>query len=312
MPAIITHDTFAKDLYDKFCSFIGTSRDEAEAFLLGNQGPDPLFYSVVNPKLKSAHSLGQTMHKARTNEILASFGNAVETLPEEEQSIARAYVLGFWGHYLLDSTLHPLVYSFEYKVCDAGIPRLDRKDHREVHAVIESEYDEMVLYTRFGETVATFDPSKEILRASAYCLRIISKLYTYVAQDVFGLRIPENAFGDSVKMFRFVQGVFRSPSGIKRSVVGRIETLVRRHSFFRAMSHRALPLEESQFENRDRNTWINPRTGETRRDSFWDLYEKAQDRFPDALMLVNARDFDIPSIQRITHDMNFSGALSAQ
>ena len=48
MPALITHDFFGRDVYDRLYTFIGGSRDEADAFLLGNQGPDPLFswYSV--------------------------------------------------------------------------------------------------------------------------------------------------------------------------------------------------------------------------------------------------------------------------
>ena len=43
MPAIITHDFFGRDVYDNLFKTIGGSRDEADAFLLGNQGPDPLF-----------------------------------------------------------------------------------------------------------------------------------------------------------------------------------------------------------------------------------------------------------------------------
>ena len=47
MPSIITHDTFGQDIDRDLFTSIGGSRDEAEAFLLGNQGPDPLFYSVA-------------------------------------------------------------------------------------------------------------------------------------------------------------------------------------------------------------------------------------------------------------------------
>ena len=35
MPALITHDTFGRDVYDHRHSFIGGTRDEADAFLLG-------------------------------------------------------------------------------------------------------------------------------------------------------------------------------------------------------------------------------------------------------------------------------------
>ena len=45
---IITHDFFGRDVYDALFQTIGGSRDEADAFLLGNQGPDPLFYAVAD------------------------------------------------------------------------------------------------------------------------------------------------------------------------------------------------------------------------------------------------------------------------
>ncbi|MFR5093157.1 MAG: hypothetical protein ACLTDR_15265 [Adlercreutzia equolifaciens] len=48
MPAIITHDLFGKDVYGETFDIIGGSRDAAEAFLLGNQGPDP-FCSSSRP-----------------------------------------------------------------------------------------------------------------------------------------------------------------------------------------------------------------------------------------------------------------------
>ena len=50
MPAIIAHDLFAKDVYHEVFESVGGSRDEAEAFLLGGQGPDPLFFAAVDPR----------------------------------------------------------------------------------------------------------------------------------------------------------------------------------------------------------------------------------------------------------------------
>ena len=41
MPALITHDFFGRDVYDRLYTFIGGSRDEADAFLLGNPRPRP-------------------------------------------------------------------------------------------------------------------------------------------------------------------------------------------------------------------------------------------------------------------------------
>ena len=307
MPAIITHDTFGQDAYARHFSTIGGTKDEAEAFLLGNQGPDPLFYSIANPLLAPVHKLGNIMHKEKPNEILIAFKQAICALDETDRSVGRAYALGFLGHYVLDSTMHPLVYFHEFQLCDAGEPGLSRADGGEVHAVIESEYDEMVLTVKRGETVATFNPAANILKGSDRMLRIVSHMYANMAFSVFGKIIPRNAFGDAVHCFRLVQRLFHSGSGVKREAIARIEETVRPYSFYRAMSHRAILAETCAYDNRERTTWENPFTHEKSTDSFWDRYEKAQRRFDEVSALFDAPDFDIAAARAITHDLNFSG-----
>ena len=157
MPALITHDTFGRDVYDHRHSFIGGTRDEADAFLLGNQGPDPLFYSVLSPRLHAVHRLGNRMHNEKPSELLEAFKQSLFVLKEGERGIGRAYALGFLCHYLLDSTMHPFVFFQEYQACGragsrpqpwirgarrhrkrvrrAGAVHEARRDHRDVRPV---------------------------------------------------------------------------------------------------------------------------------------------------------------------------------
>lgn len=307
MPALITHDTFGRDVYDRRHSFIGGTRDEADAFLLGNQGPDPLFYSVLSPRLHAVHRLGNRMHNEKPSELLEAFKQSLFVLKEGERGIGRAYALGFLCHYLLDSTMHPFVFFQQYQACDAGEPGLDRSHGSEVHGVIESEFDELVLYTKRGETIATFDPSREVLKASDHVLAVVSKMYAYVALTLFGIFIPANAFGSSVKLFRRAQAFFYSPKGIKRDVVARIEEVVRPHSFYRAMSHRCVALEESMFDNREHALWKDPFTGAVSNDGFWERYGKALARTDAALAAFDRDDFDVEAARAITGDLDFSG-----
>ncbi len=308
MPAIITHDTFGRETYDELHSLIGGSQDEVDAFLLGNQGPDPLFYSVTSRRLRSVHRLGSRMHCERPSELLVAFKQSLRLLDERDRRIGRAYALGFLCHYLLDSTMHPFVHWQEYEACDAGEPGLDRNDSHEVHAVIESELDELVLFVKRGETVATFNPSREILKADDHVLSVISKMYAYAAMTEFGLIIPEDAFEASVKRFRRIQALFHSRRGRKRDAIARAEELVRRYSFYRAMSPRAAALEESAFDNRAHVLWKNPFTGEESTDSFWDRYDTARARTKAALEAFASEGFDLEAARAITDDLDFSGA----
>lgn len=307
MPALITHDFFGRDVYDNSFNFIGGSRDEADAFLLGNQGPDPLFYSVLRPSLHEHFRLGNIMHDQKPSELLVAFKKSLSILESEEAAIGRAYAMGFLCHYTLDSTIHPLVFFNEYLACDAGVSGLTRADGSEVHATIESELDELVLFTKRETTVASFNPAREILHASPRVLRVISKMYMYVALTVYNQIIPQDMFEISVQNFRLAQAAFYSPSGLKRTLVAHIERLGRNHSFFRAMSHRPIALTESIFDNHEHASWENPFTGEMSTKSFWDLYDEARTKAHANILAFDRPGFALEDAQQITHDLNFSG-----
>ncbi len=307
MPAIITHDFFGRDVYDSLFQTIGGSRDEADAFLLGNQGPDPLFYAAVNPAIASYRKLGSAMHAKKTPELLVALKESFGVLTEDEKAIGRAYALGFLCHYALDSTMHPFVYCQQYELCDAGEPGLTRDDGNEVHGVIESEFDELVLFTKRGETIATFNPAREILHASNTVLDIISKMYVYMALNVFGEIVPEGLFAQATGSFRFTQRVFYSPSGSKREAIGNIERLVRSHSFYQSMSHRNVEITTSVFDNADHKSWTNPFTGDVRTTDFWDLFNQAQEKASKAIAAFDAEDFNLAAAHKLTSDLNFSG-----
>lgn len=308
MPALITHDFFGQDVYHDIHATIGGTRDEYEAFLLGNQGPDPLFYLVISPHLREFNRLGSTMHNVKPSELIVALKDSLSVLTEDERPVGRAYALGFLCHYTLDSSMHPLVYAQEYAVCDAGVEGLSRKDGSEVHATIESEFDEMVLFTTRHQTISSFNPAEEILKASEYTLETISKMYAYVAMTVYGLFVPTDLFETAVRNFRFVQGVFHSPSGTKRAAIGKLEELIRPHSFFRSMSHRPIEITQSAFDNHEHATWENPFTGEESSEGFWDIFTNAQTTAKDSIALFASRDFDIEAARAITGDLDFSGA----
>ena len=120
MPALITHDFFGQDVYDHIFRNVGGTRDEAEAFLLGNQGPDPLFYAVADPRLHEHNRLGNVMHSEKPSELIKAFKDSLGILDDDELPVGRAYAFGFLCHYTLDSTMHPLVFFHEYLLTDAG------------------------------------------------------------------------------------------------------------------------------------------------------------------------------------------------
>lgn len=308
MPAIITHDQFGKSALERGLAPFASDRRQREAFLLGNQGPDPLFYCVANPTLADYRTLGSRMHRETPAALIAALAASIDDVPAANRNVARAWVAGFLCHYLLDRTAHPLVYAQQNAFCEAGVDGLAPADGSEVHAVIESEIDEMMLYTRTGRTVATFKPQREILRADEQTLAAASYMLTRAVARVWGEAIRPDLYAKSVHAFRRVQGLaFHSAHGAKRTALGQVERLFRRHSFVQAMTHRPAAIEHSSFDNHEHRAWKNPFTHEASTESFNDLFARALDAAAVALPTLLDGRLDEEEAHAITQGLDFSG-----
>ena len=307
MPAVITHDLFAKDLYNELFESIGGSRDEAEAFLLGNQGPDPLFFIGADPRYWQVRTLGSQLHRQRPAELIVALKESVRELPAAERSVGRAYALGLVGHYTLDSTLHPFVNAQVRAICGAGVEGLTDEDTSEVHAAIETELDELALTAKRGETVATYNPATATLKGTESMLDTVSRLYTLAVRRACDLVIPSGMFKSAVHANRAANAALCSPSGVKRTLLGAAERLVRSHSMAQALSHRAQERHTSAFANEDHAPWIHPSLGTMSTASFWDLYEQARRSALDAIATVDDDGFTMEDAEALTGGLNFYG-----
>ena len=314
MPAILTHDLFGRGVLEDVSSLLGLrTAEERDAFLLGNQGPDPLFYLQVDPLMHKWSPLGNAMHETSPARLLLAMREAAWRLDGRERQLARAYVAGFACHWLLDSTAHPLVYYWQDGLTSAGVPGLDASAAPRVHAEVERDLDEAVLYRLTGRTVERWVPHERALAASRAVLAAVDKVYFYVALWVFGRAVDPRTFSVAVREFRLVQHLFDSPRGEKRRVLSALERAVTRAPFslVASMSHRARACERSDFDNGEHREWESPLTHERSRASFWDLFEAARARaLPVVDELINGSP-DLDAARRLTADVNFEGAVVA-
>lgn len=311
MPAILTHDLFGRGVLEDVVSLLALrSAGEREAFLLGNQGPDPLFYLVVDPLMHKWSPLGNALHKTSGTVVLGAAREAALRLEGRERSIARAYVAGLACHWLLDSTVHPLVYFWQDGLCSAGVPGLDGSAASRVHAEIERDYDEMVLFSLTGRTVEQWRPHERVLAASRTVLAAVDKLYFYTALWVFERAIDPRTFSIAVRDFRVAQRLFDSPRGRKRAALSTVERLVTRTPFslVSSMSHRARAEETSDFDNREHRGWENPFTHEAQTSSFWDLFDDARARVLPLVDALAAPDLSQDALVQLTGNLNFEGS----
>jgi hypothetical protein len=311
MPAVLTHDQFGRDALGDVSAVLGFATfDEHDAFMLGNQGPDPLFYLVADPLSdKATHEVGELMHHEHPSRLFASLHDAISMLPEQERHVGEAYAAGFLCHYLLDSTAHPLIFAQQYAICGAGVDGLDESDGSRVHAEIEKDLDEAVLYRRCGQTIDSFIPWKECLQASDETLAVIDKIYFYLVLWTYSQTIPLGLYTRAVKSFRRMQRLFWAPGLTKRRVMGAVEETfsTKRYSLYQAMAHRVRAEEVSDFDNREHRPWTDPFTGERRDESFWDLFDVARSRVGASIELLFDPQFDEAMARQLNGGVNFNG-----
>ena len=307
MPSLITHDRFGREVLASQATPFVVSTDERDAFLLGNQGPDPLFYCVASPSLFSYNSIGSLMHDKGPSLLMQAISNTISQAPEHARSVTRAYVAGFLCHYLLDRAAHPLVYAQQFALCNAGIEGLNERDGSEVHALIEAELDEMMLYIHTERTIADFVPHKELLHVSDQTLAAISLTFVSALWETYEHVVPASLFRKSVHNFRHIQHAFYSAHGTKRAALGAIERTFRRHSFTQAMSHRNIALTESVFDNHEHRVWENPFTNAVSTESFFDLFARALEEAAIWIPRITADDFSLEEARQLTRGLNFSG-----
>lgn len=315
MPAILTHDFFAKDAYGPAMDEVDlVTPDQRDAFILGNQGPDPLFYLVIAPKGWDRYKhLGSDMHHDAPSRLLASLRAAVDATEGDDHSTAAAYAAGFVCHYLLDSSVHPLVFFWQHGIEQAGVEGLDAEDGSVIHAEIERDLDEMVLWNKMHQTVETYRPYERVLQARDEVLDGVGDLYATTGFSVMGEDGPRRAqvFPEAVRCFRTCQRAFWCPGRVRQALISSVERRIThdRYSLYLTMAHRTREAETSVFDNHEHLVWRDPFTGERRSDSFWDIYDDALARVPAALEAFFADGFDEAAAHELTAGRNFSGEV---
>ena len=307
MPGIATHYVFGTDAFPVVDRTIGERADNLAAFLLGSQGPDPLFYLAASPAERSLRRIGSTMHRQKTVELLRVMHERL--VVKGESAPLAAYALGFLCHYILDSTVHPLVYAQQQAICSLGLGRLTGEwPHREVHATIETAIDEYVLTTRLGASAATMPPHKTMLRCPAQVLSDISCALAGVVNRVYGIECPDTAFMAAVGLHRASQAALDSKSsGLRR----RLDYLPRSGAavaYVRALSHRPEPLPRTPFTNDDHVAWPHAfAKDKVVSASFDELYALSLAKAQDVLPAFAQHSLDAGLIEGIVEGVNFLG-----
>jgi hypothetical protein len=280
MPALITHHLFGEQAATRLPEGIVSGQEELIAFLLGNQGPDPLFsrFRTLPHKASQCHDLAFLMHDAHVTRALFNLRDGVSHLWREDEKVGRAFALGMLAHYVLDSTAHPFIYAQE-KAIIAHADGLDGAAS-EVHSVIESDLDSWMLWQERHCTIDGY-PSASALVLTDRVARVSSALVAQTALQTFGIALGAEEYARAVRDYHFLYaGLEPYGNPLMRLSVG-VEHLARPYSKLLALSHPLITSDDCPAANLDRRVWHDPSTGEASTQSFADLYHDALNKWPD-------------------------------
>lgn len=275
MPGFVTHYIFGKETYRRL-----RQQDQKRnlynnraAYGLGLQGPDIFFYYLPSYVLHG-HNIGALAHTCETNAFFRGLLHGYcHMTNDEDRGIAEAYLTGYLGHYLLDTTCHPYIYAMTHY-------KGRTKDYFSHHAYLETDIDTALLAIKLHRGLGSFFIG-DTLRLTRRQKRVIAELlynaYHYafptyrlkrltmrlgIFSIQLGLRILRDRTGQKKVLFRFVEKHFPgypvfSPLIASDSLFFRTDPFNLRHA-----------------------RWANP--WDERRistESFFDLYRKAGRRY---------------------------------
>lgn len=276
MPALLTHHLFGTTTLAQLPGELTATQAQRDAFLLGNQGPDPFFFAFATTRGNVVRAMGHRMHAERMAAAFEVLRTSVGRLPPADRATGGAFVCGLLGHYLLDRCAHPFVYAHEFELCDDN-PELHDAYH-EVHALLESEIDAAMLLRLGGQTVRDFPPVCA-LQAGPEVLRPAGALLAQCGSVVFGLPLRATDYGDAVADMRRCYRLIE-PAGSPRSRrIAAIERTARPHSLLGALAHRTDVPADTPAMNEGHRPWVDPFSGQTSADSFLDRFEAARHAF---------------------------------
>ncbi|UFU00460.1 zinc dependent phospholipase C family protein [Radiobacillus kanasensis] len=251
MPNIWTHILFCDELLETINE---PSCGEHETYLnLGAQGPDPFFYHNFLPwkKDKKVNQIGTLLHTEQCGDFLTFL---IQKAPQYGEK-AKAYVLGFVTHHILDRNTHPYIH---YK---AGY---ERNNHQYLEVIIDT-----IMMNRFrNQDTWKFAVYKEI-DVGHKLDEDVNQLMKEAIQTHFPEAVSNlspDYVKDSYRDMKRALMIVSDSTGLKNVFLS---------SLISSFSHRPIK-EKKDYLGEERNTWYHPATKEPSTKSFVDLYEEGK------------------------------------
>ncbi|MDE7061651.1 MAG: zinc dependent phospholipase C family protein [Lachnospiraceae bacterium] len=262
-------------------------RKYARVFGLGLQGPDLFYYSLAS-FLQPGGNPGILAHHHSTGALLTHMLESRSIFHDtRDRNIASAYIMGFLGHYTLDTVCHPYIYAKSHRQSYG-------RDYFGHHVYLETDIDTELLMYYKGCAPSEFRQARTIA-LSRRQQKVVAAVLHYAYSATFPqYHFPEFRIRMAIRAMYSNLRLLRDPSGQKKVLARSIEARLLGHAHIS-------PLITSDFYtftvdplNMRHRSWCNPWNGSGRsRRSFFDLMDQARAEYLDILDMA-ARLFGLP------------------
>lgn len=293
MPSVTTHYLFGEKALETLPEGLIATQEERRAFLIGNYGPDPMTirHTTTLKRGTITRYLSFDIHHSHMTRNFMCLREGVEHLSLENQAVGRAFVLGWLGHWLLDSMGHPFVFAQQNEIC--AVDEELAKTPTVIHSLIESDIDSWLLWIMHRKTCLDFTIDKTLV-CTENTTRIMSSLIAYMVQNVFGTTISPMEYAGALNDFSRAFTLIDPVGSPMSKFLSRCEKnlLRRKNSRVIAQGHVIWTSDECPAANLDHKPWRNELSGISGTDSFLDIFNAALERYPKVVELLVRGDED--------------------
>lgn len=320
MPGFTAHYLFGQNIYGQLEPSIlkKALRDHHAAYSLGLQGPDLFFYFLPSYMIHE-NNIGSVAHTAKTNLFFRHLLERQNQFSDrQQQEIARAYLAGFLGHYILDAHCHPYVY-WRTGYHKKNPARGNRYHGR--HMALEADIDRELLQL-YKHCLPSSFPQYATLSLNRLQKRTITALLHYAYRCTYPeLKVHYGTISLAVHSIQLETRLLYDPSGRKKTAARAIEQLFLGYPLLSAVIPSDTHTVYGDSLNLLHHLWKNPWDSSiSSRDSFLELMEDAGKDYRETLVRLellfsDRTQKDFPYVRRelLTHlgNKSYHSGLSA-
>ncbi len=281
MPGFVSHYVFGLNAYKELSDNVlkDTIRKYKYSFSLGLQGPD-LFFYFMPTSMGFKPNIANILHKQKTGEFFRQLINSVSSLTNKRDlNIAASYIEGFMGHYLLDTSMHPYVYS---RVGTAVSQKI-----LGIHFGLESDIDNAILKKYKGLKPTEFSHAAA-MRLSEHEKNVIARILNIAISKTYDIEITPGLIKAAMISFEIECLLLTDKKHHKQNVISYIEKRLLGYSIVSPLlinehKHVADPCNERHIR------WSNPwDESHSSTDSAYDIIDREKDNY--AQYMIEMKD----------------------